>query len=92
MQKTTAELIFIELLSEVKAMWYVHSGMGWWMVFGVLLMILFWGGVIWLAVWGIRRMSGHGNGGGRTPLDIAKERYARGEITKEQFEQIKKDL
>lgn len=26
------------------------------------------------------------------PIEIAKARYARGEITKEQFEQIKKDL
>lgn len=28
----------------------------------------------------------------RNPLDIAKERYAKGEITKEQYEQIKRDL
>ena len=28
----------------------------------------------------------------RSPLDIAKERYARGEITREQLGQIKKDL
>jgi putative membrane protein len=28
----------------------------------------------------------------QTPLEIAKERYAKGEITKEQYDQIKKDL
>ncbi|MCL5281074.1 MAG: SHOCT domain-containing protein [Planctomycetes bacterium] len=40
---------------------------------------------------------GLGAGGWRTlpnetPLDILKKRYTRGEITKEQFDEIKKDL
>jgi putative membrane protein len=67
---------------------------GWWMLFGGIIFILFWGAVIYLIVWAVRRSS-HGSGmesQNRTALDIAKERYAKGEITKEQFDQIKKDL
>lgn len=73
--------------------WY--DGMGWFMLFGGILFVLFWGAIIFLIVWAVRRSSqGHGAGtpGNRSALDIAKERYARGEITKEQYEQIKKDL
>lgn len=32
-------------------MWY-WPGMGWWMLFGGIWMLLFWGGIIALAVWG----------------------------------------
>ena len=73
-----------------------HEGIGWWPVVGGVFMLLFWGGIIALVIWGISRMTrGRGSGpasreGG--PLDIAKDRYARGEISREEFEQIKKDL
>jgi putative membrane protein len=78
-------------------MWYMHDGWGWWMVFGGIWMLLFWIAIIGLVVWGVRSLMGHkesrtGTPEKRDPLDIAKERYAKGEISKEQFEQIKKDL
>lgn len=65
-----------------------------WMIFGFILFVLFWGAVIWLIVWAVRKGTdrwGSGNAG-QKPLDIAMARYARGEITREQFEQIKKDI
>ncbi len=75
-------------------MWGMGFGWGWWMIFGWLIFIAFWVAVIWLIVWAVRRATGGhaGYGGSKSPLDIAKDRYARGEITKEQFEQLKKDL
>jgi putative membrane protein len=75
-------------------MWYMHQGMGWWMVFGGICMIIFWGAIIALIVWGIRRLTRHSGASVNkgTPLEIAKERYAKGEITKAQYEQIKKDI
>jgi len=74
-------------------MWFMHDGMGWWTVFGGIWMLIFWGGLIALIVWGISRLTGRGiSGEKRNPLDIARERYARGEISREEFEQIKKGL
>ena len=74
-------------------MWYMHEGMGWWMVFGGAWMIIFWGGLIALIIWGITSLSGRGDSTlKRDSLDIAKERYAKGEISREEFEQLKKDL
>ena len=74
-------------------MWYMHEGMGWWMAFGGAWMLVFWGGLIALIVWGISKLSGRGDSTPkRNPLYVAKERYAKGEIPREEFEQLKKDL
>ena len=74
-------------------MWDISAGVGWWMAFGGLWMVLFWGGLIALVVWGITKLTKQSDSASeRDPLDVAKERYARGEISREEFEQIKKDL
>ena len=81
-------------------MWHTGDGMGWWMLWGGLMMVLFWGAIIALVVWAVqslgRRDDGHAQSGAtspaRTPLEIAKERYARGEIGRDEFDQMKRDL
>ncbi len=67
------------------------------MMFGGLLMLAFWVliivGVIWLVVTLTRSGQGVASASSATkPLDTLRERYAKGEITKEQFEEIKRDL
>ncbi len=60
-----------------------------------MLMMLFWAVIIVLVVvLVIRLLKSHETvSRHRTdPLDIAKERYAKGEIKKDEFEQLKKDL
>jgi putative membrane protein len=73
-------------------MWDWGSG-GWWMGFGFIWMVLFWGAFIALIVWAVKKFTGGTSANRKNdPIDIARERYARGEITKEEFEQIKKTL
>lgn len=70
-------------------------GGGWYgMMFGPLFMILVLAVVIAVAVLLVRWLGGPWHGAashqvapGRTPLDILKERFARGEIDKEEFEE-----
>ncbi len=66
-------------------------GGGWWMM---ILMVVFWG----LIIWGIVAVVRHFNGNRRigyydnTPIEILKRRYAQGEITREEYEEKKKEL
>jgi putative membrane protein len=82
-------------------MWHAGDGMGWWMLWGGLIMVLFWGAIIAVIVWTIQTVTRrepsqthvpHTSPSASTPLDIAKERYARGEVSREEFEQMKREL
>ena len=74
--------------------WGIHEGAGWWMVFGGVWMVLFWGVIIGLAVWGFRVLTGRPAQQmiKEDPDEILRNRYARGEITREQFEEIRTTL
>lgn len=70
-------------------------GHGWGMGFGWLIVII----VILLIIWAIIRFSGRNRGQSsgvdakdKSALDVLKDRYARGEIDKSEFEEKRKDL
>lgn len=68
--------------------------------FGWIINLLFWGLIIWAVVVLIQRLSGgscsHCHGGHEKKsdeaMDILKGRYAKGEVSKEEFDRMKKDL
>ncbi len=72
------------------------DNMGWWGPgFGGFFMILFWALVVVGIAAAIKWLLGSSSGTGareKTPLDILKERYARGEIDREEFERKRADL
>jgi len=68
--------------------------------FGIIFMLLFWGGLIFGGVWLVKSLfnAGQGNQSGAavprqaSAREILDQRYARGEISQEEYEQIKADL
>ncbi|MBU1369889.1 MAG: SHOCT domain-containing protein [Bacteroidetes bacterium] len=68
---------------------YGHGwGMGWWWIIGLIIVI----GVVWMVVKSMNTNSRGKLPSGKSALDILNERYARGEIDKEEFEERKKNL
>jgi putative membrane protein len=74
---------------------------GWYGMFmGPLMMIIFIAVIVILVVLVVRWLGGSGSGlsahphtpAGKTPVDILKERFARGEIDKEEFEERRRIL
>jgi putative membrane protein len=72
--------------------------------FGLIFMVVFWLAVISLAVWLLAGLFPRINGNTLPPsgpwhddrpesaLDILRQRYARGEISKAEFEEMRRDL
>lgn len=77
---------------EVIDMWGMHEGFGWWMVFGWIWMVAFWGLIIWAVATLISHISGRREALSVDPRRILEERFARGEINRDQFEDMKKTL
>nr|WP_306268736.1 SHOCT domain-containing protein [Pararhizobium sp. IMCC3301] len=98
-----ATLISLPALAQTPAdgsrYWHYGSDWGWGhMVFGSLMMVLFWGALIVAIVFAVRWL-GTGSSQGASlasernkALDILQQRFARGEIDQEEFADRKRHL
>ncbi|WP_205596195.1 SHOCT domain-containing protein [Modicisalibacter sp. 'Wilcox'] len=72
------------------------NGAGWGhMLFGGAMMVIFWGLVIALIVMLVMRLAGsraHAHSAHKDAMELLRERYARGEIDRREFEARKRDL
>ena len=79
-------------------MWDWQDGAGgWWWVWMVFMMALFWIPLILAVVWMLRQMGGGsrpstGPEGDSDAVEIARRAYARGELPRERYLQIIEDL
>ena len=76
--------------------WGMHPMWGMWGAWGLgmmLIMLVFWGLIIVGLVLGIRWLVSQGRESrSDSAMDILRQRYARGEIDKDEFETRKRDL
>ncbi|NKE70243.1 SHOCT domain-containing protein [Candidatus Manganitrophus noduliformans] len=69
------------------------SGMMAWMLLwglvGLALLVLLIAGIVWVVRWGFSSTQARSS---ERAIELLKERYARGEISKEEYEEKKRDL
>ena len=66
--------------------WYTMGGFGW------LFMTLFWVAVIWFIAWLVNQNKSSEGRQDKSPSEILKERYAKGELTKKEFQAMKREI
>jgi putative membrane protein len=66
----------------------MYTGMRWWWVIGPIVIAV----IVWLSIRLINQKKSPQLSHKKSALDILNERYAGGEIDKEEYEQRKKDL
>lgn len=80
--------------------WFGGPWAGGWFGGGMLMMLpmlIFWGLILWGGFILVRKLAQSNPANrlappSRTALEILKERYAKGEISSEEFQRMKKDL
>lgn len=74
--------------------WFGNSGYAMGHGFGWVLMILFWAVIIVLVLYLVKALAGRSANDrkGSTPEEILKARYARGEITREEYHRMKREI
>jgi putative membrane protein len=72
-------------------MMYGYGGMLIGLLFNMAILV----GIVLLVVWAVKQFTGGGlfrGTGAQTPREILQARYARGEITREQYQQMLQDV
>ncbi|HZV49291.1 MAG TPA: SHOCT domain-containing protein [Candidatus Dormibacteraeota bacterium] len=77
-------------------MWWYPGQFGWGMMLvNALITLIFWGGLVAVAVWVIRSLMGSRTGErprADQPLEILRRRFAAGEISQDEYERARRTL